>query len=51
MRTVLLACLLLPRHGTTAGIQLSTPPTIADGRLLIRDRSRVLVYDLRAAAE
>ncbi|MEI7831909.1 MAG: PQQ-binding-like beta-propeller repeat protein, partial [bacterium] len=40
----------LPKHGTNAMIQLFTSPIVAEGRLFVRDQSRVLVYDLRAPA-
>jgi outer membrane protein assembly factor BamB len=40
----------LPVHPTGAGVQLFTPPVVAEGRLFVRDQSKVLVYDLRAPA-
>jgi hypothetical protein len=39
----------LPHHGSGEGLQLFTPPVVAEGRLFVRDQSKVLVYDLRAA--
>ena len=39
-----------PHHASGDGIQLFTPPILAEGRLFLRDQSRVLVYDLRAPA-
>jgi outer membrane protein assembly factor BamB len=35
------------KYGTGAYFQLFTPPVVAEGRLFLRDQSRVLVYDLR----
>jgi outer membrane protein assembly factor BamB len=35
------------KYGTSAYFQLFTPPVVAEGRLFLRDQSRVLVYDLR----
>jgi outer membrane protein assembly factor BamB len=34
-----------------AMVRLFTPPVVAEGRLFVRDQSRVLVYDLRAGSE
>jgi outer membrane protein assembly factor BamB len=38
----------LPKYGTGDAVQLFTPPVVAEGRLFLRDQSRVLVYDIRA---
>ncbi len=35
------------KYGTGAYFQLFTPPVVAEGRLFLRDQSKVLVYDLR----
>lgn len=37
----------LGKYGTGSMVQLFTPPVVAEGRLFLRDQSRVLVYDLR----
>jgi hypothetical protein len=37
----------LGKHGTGSGVQLFTPPLVAEGRLFLRDQSKVLAYDLR----
>jgi outer membrane protein assembly factor BamB len=37
----------LGKYATGSGIQLFTHPVIAEGRLFLRDQSKVLVYDLR----
>jgi hypothetical protein len=34
----------------SAMVRLFTPPVVAEGRLFVRDQSRVLVYDLRAGS-
>jgi len=39
-----------PKHATGDGVQLFTPPVVAEGRLLVRDQSKALAYDLRGAA-
>jgi hypothetical protein len=39
----------LGKYATGSGVQLFTHPVIAEGRLFLRDQSKVLVYDLRKA--
>lgn len=40
--------LRLGKYGSGSGVQLFTQPIVAEGRLFLRDQSKVLVYDLRA---
>jgi hypothetical protein len=40
----------LNKYATGSGVQLFTLPIVAEGRLFLRDQSRVLVYDVRAPA-
>jgi len=40
----------LGKYATGDGVQLFTQPIVAEGRLFLRDQSRVLVYDIRAPA-
>jgi hypothetical protein len=43
------SCFPLPLPSNkSAMVRLFTPPVVAEGRLFVRDQSRVLVYDLRA---
>ncbi len=36
------------KYGSGDGVQLFTHPVVAEGRLFLRDQSKVLVYDVRA---
>ena len=37
-------------NGSGSGVQFFTQPVVAEGRLFLRDQSRVLVYDIGAPA-